>query len=123
MRTLEEQFANWCIHFNGIGNDACKINIPYDTVTDNHKRRLPCIKEFGCSEFCPSACFPTEEEVAAKVAEIKKAAAAFLETMADGKVCPHCSVPIESKRKVGRCIYVYPCGHRLGQGQLKEGQL
>jgi hypothetical protein len=115
MRTLQEQIADWCIHFNGIQNTACKIGIPYDGVTDNHKRKVPCIKNHGCAEFCPSAQFPTEEEVTAKVAEINKEVAQFLTTMAENKVCPHCQVPIEKKRKVGRCVYLEPCGHRLGQ--------
>jgi len=122
MRTLEEQIGGWCIHFNGIGNDACKLNIPYDTVTDNHKRKLPCIKQNECSEFCTSAQFPTEQDVAKRVAEINKHVAQYLTTMAEGKVCPQCQRPIESRRQVGRCIYVYPCGHRVGQGNLRKEQ-
>ena len=89
MQTLEEQIADWCVHFNGIQNTACKIGIPYKSVR-REPGKLPCIKSDGCCDACPSATFLTGEEVVAQVEKINKEVAAFLTTMAENKVCPHC---------------------------------
>jgi len=35
--------------------------------------------------------------------------------------CFHCGTPMTAKRQVGPCIYVEPCGCRLGQGRLTDG--
>jgi hypothetical protein len=35
-------------------------------------------------------------------------------------ICPHCQTPIESEEQRGRCIYVQPCGHRIGQGFARK---
>ena len=36
--------------------------------------------------------------------------------------CWHCGTPMTAKRQVGPCLYVEPCGCRLGQGRLTDGQ-
>jgi hypothetical protein len=36
--------------------------------------------------------------------------------------CVRCGTPMTAKHQVGRCIYVDPCGCRLGQGRLMDGQ-
>jgi hypothetical protein len=36
--------------------------------------------------------------------------------------CVRCGTPMTAKRQVGRCIYVEPCGCRLGQGRLTDDQ-
>ena len=36
--------------------------------------------------------------------------------------CFHCGTPMTAKRQVGPCIYVEPCGCRLGQGRLTDAQ-
>lgn len=36
--------------------------------------------------------------------------------------CWHCGTPMTAQRQVGPCIYVEPCGCRLGQGRLTDGQ-
>jgi hypothetical protein len=36
--------------------------------------------------------------------------------------CVRCGTPMVAQRQVGRCIYVEPCGCRLGQGRLTDGQ-
>lgn len=73
MRTLEEQIGGKCKHFTGISNAACAVGIRYADVRDESSRpyKFPCLKRDGLS--CPSQEFPTEAEVAAEVAEIRKA--------------------------------------------------
>ena len=34
--------------------------------------------------------------------------------------CWHCGTPMTAKVQVGPCIYVEPCGCRLGQGRLTD---
>jgi len=38
------------------------------------------------------------------------------------EVCPECGGRIEDRRKVGRSLYLLPCGHRAGQIDA-EGKL
>lgn len=33
-------------------------------------------------------------------------------------ICPQCERSINEKKQIGRCVYAYPCGHRLYQGRL-----
>lgn len=55
---------------------------------------------------------------------LKEAAIEFIELTAEGsKICYVCKHPVEQRKQVGECIYVYPCGHRIGHnppGLLKE---
>lgn len=44
-----------------------------------------------------------------------------LERIATG-YCPHCCVDIEKEETVGRCVYIKPCGHRLGQGKARNAK-
>jgi len=67
MKTLEEQIANKCIHFNGIMNDCCKAGIRYAEVRMNDKPyKFPCLKQGG---ECPKSQFLTHEEAKRKLAE------------------------------------------------------
>lgn len=68
MKTLHEQIANKCIHFNGILNKICKAGINYDNVKIDRPFKFPCLKQGG---ECSYAKFLTEEEVNTKVAEIE----------------------------------------------------
>ncbi len=116
--TLRDQIGNWCRHFNGVQNDTCRAGVPYDSVRVQEKR-LPCFKNQGCSHLCASASFRTSAELDVEVARQEAAAAAFLTELAEGKTCPHCHTPIESREQVGRCVYSYPCGCRH-QGTLPK---
>lgn len=119
--SLNDQIANKCRHFNGIMNDTCEVGISYKSVRDP-KLGIPCLKEHDCAERCTSVSFLSPEEVAEKEAEISQFVKTFLTEMAEGKNCPHCHTPIEAREQVGRCIYLQPCGCRLGQGSL-SGQI
>jgi hypothetical protein len=121
-RTLEEQIANWCRHFNGVQNETCRIGIAYRDVRAADKK-LPCLKNEGCSHLCPSASFRTPEEVALQAEQEREAAKLFLQELAEGKTCPHCHKLIERRAQVGRCVYALPCGCRLYQGTKRQQAL
>ncbi|MFA5937502.1 MAG: hypothetical protein WC822_06530 [Candidatus Paceibacterota bacterium] len=120
MRTLEEQIAQKCRHFNGLMNEACDVGVRYEDVRDTTvaPHRFPCLKgETLYGGFCVKASFPTPEEVAAEVKEIDDELRQWNENMANN-ICPHCKKPMH-KYQVGRCVYASPCGHRLYQGRLR----
>lgn len=77
MKSLHDQIAKKCIHFNGLQHKKCRMGIVYDEI-DKDKRiacraALPCIKpdkylpkgETQCH--CPHVKFPTKEEVQAEI--------------------------------------------------------
>lgn len=60
MKTLKEQIADKCIHFNGIMNKECNAGINYDEFKLDRPFKFPCLKQGGK---CSHAKFRTEEEV------------------------------------------------------------
>lgn len=127
MRTLREQIADRCRHFNGIQNDCCKAGVRYRSVEvpDARPIRLPCFKadafrRVGEPEIplpdCAARSFLTADEVEAEAAEHEASIRAFLEKTAAG-ICAVCNGSLEPRRQVSRCIYG-ACGHRIGQGTL-----
>lgn len=82
MKTLAEQIARTCTHYNGLCGGGfkddpdtrkCKAGVVYVTVksTDPARKgfdRFPCFRE-GEGVSCDKRHFPTPEEVAAEVAE------------------------------------------------------
>ncbi|SRR6266568_971985 len=113
----------WCRHFNGIQNKICKMGIAYDLVGIKRENgpgyMWPCFKDQGCTERCGHASFLSPEEVAEKEREASEALQRYLTNMAND-ICPQCERPIEEKKQVGRCVYSWPCGHRLYQGTLPK---
>ena len=69
MRSLEDQIASNCKHFNGIMNDCCKIGIKYSDVRVGKPYQFPCIKTGGS---CESSEFPNSEEVRKQLSEISE---------------------------------------------------
>lgn len=69
MKTIEQQIAGKCKHFNGIMNESCKAGILYkDVRSDDKPFNFPCIdREF---HNCSSVIFPTAEEVEEQIKEI-----------------------------------------------------
>lgn len=69
-KTLAEQIAGRCIHYNGAGNGpTCDAGVKYDSVRDDTVTkgwRLPCFRE-STAQPCPQCEFPTPEAVAAEV--------------------------------------------------------
>lgn len=83
MKTLEEQIANKCRHFNGISEKTCKAGVCYDAIADATKsalERFPCFRE-GESTPCEKRDFLSEDEVLARVAEIKESTARTMKAM------------------------------------------
>jgi len=102
--------------------DTCAAGVRYADVKDPHRQGLeqyPCFKDVGCPERCASASFLSPQEVAEKEREAGEALNRYLTNIAND-ICPHCEHSIKEKRQVGRCVYGYPCGHRLYQGTLPK---
>lgn len=85
MKTLREQIACRCVHFNGLGKDKCRAGMAYDEV-DKDKRlpmraALPCFKPdiylpAGVVQcYCPHVQFHTEEEILAQLKEHEESVA------------------------------------------------
>lgn len=127
-RPLWEQYATWCIHFNGVMNKECEAGISYDDPRfggrQQARRELPCLKESPSdstrTDLCDQCAYLTEEQARAKADESVRKTRAYLEKMQSG-VCPQCDRTIERERQVGRCVYADPCGHRMYQGRAKRG--
>lgn len=68
MKTVQEQIANSCIHFNGIMNAECKAGVKYADVRVGRPYQFPCLNQGGQCDKCK---FPTAEEVQAELKEIK----------------------------------------------------
>lgn len=132
-----------CKFYNGdYLNDCCEAGVKYRDVTTDpdvmeaSAYRKPCIdweawnREHGKDGFdnevqrenwerrgfCEKRQEPTDEEVAATEAEIKRRTAEFLSDLNTGN-CPHCHQPAK-QRQVGPCVYGAPCGHRMFQGKV-----
>lgn len=122
-KSLTDQIANKCRHFNGLMHNVCDAGIAYQSVQNHRERplRLPCLKEDGCTERCPKASFLSVEEIAVKEAEIRATVVNALTEMLSG-ICPHCHLKVEKQVQRGTCLYNQPCGCRLGVGTL-DGEM
>lgn len=66
-KTLKEQIAAKCVHFNGVMNECCKAGVKYADVRVGKPYLFPCIKTGGQ---CSKASFLTDEEVEKRESEI-----------------------------------------------------
>lgn len=78
-KTLEEQIASKCIHFNGLMNKACKAGVVYDDFGRVKLGVIPCIK--GGTATCDKGQFHTPEEVKAEMDRIRGHSAKALTLM------------------------------------------
>ena len=116
-------YRDKCRHFNGIQHKTCKAGVAYKDVelhADEHPRvRLPCADfafanmDVRVPDTCPARSFLTQEEHAAREAELNAGVARALSALAAGK-CHICGADVEPSKIVGRCKYA-ACGHRIGQ--------
>lgn len=60
-KTLAEQYAGKCIHFNGVMNKACKAGVDYDTFPGP----IPCLARVADAPACALRHFPDQEETQA----------------------------------------------------------
>jgi hypothetical protein len=72
-KSLHEQVAKKCIHFNGIMNKTCRAGIAYDDVKDKSQSpfRFPCLQQGGQ---CSKAEFLTEGQIQEHLKEMGSAA-------------------------------------------------
>ena len=130
-----------CKFYNGdYHNQCCEAGVRYRDVTTDpdvieaSAFRKPCIdwdewnrqhgKDFDNElqrtawerrGYCSKREEPSDEEIAATEAEIKRRTAEFVNDINEGR-CPHCRQRV-TQRQVGHCVYG-SCGHRMYQGKV-----
>lgn len=97
MKSLRDQIADKCIHFNGVMEKICKSGIAYTDVRveGDGPYKFPCLKQGGQ---CSSAQFLTPEEVDAKVKSIEDSGLKV--TRAIAAIKDHISKTKEQKGKI-----------------------
>lgn len=116
--------GDWCKHYRAIADhETCLAGIAFADVRGKGVRpgwEWPCFVD-GQHLDCPARQMPTAEEVKAEREAIRRVSEQFLMSIAAG-VCPHCQRAIEQTEQVGWCIYARPCGCRLMQGRISDGE-
>lgn len=76
-RSLREQIANKCKHFNGIQNKECRAGVSYESFRDSPggQLHLPCFRDEAVviDATCLKCEWKTEEEIQARLDEIEGA--------------------------------------------------
>lgn len=108
MKSLKDQIADKCIHFNGVMEKVCKAGITYADirVEGDGPYKFPCLTQGGQ---CSSAQFRTPEEVEAEVKSIEDSGLKV--TMAIAMIKDHIAKTKEQKGKIpcecgGELLYV-----------------
>jgi hypothetical protein len=81
-KTLYEQIACKCLHFNGVMNKSCNIGINYADVRVDKPYKFPCLQQGG---ECAKAEFPTEEQITKKLQAIEDSGLKAIRAIADIK--------------------------------------
>lgn len=94
---------NWCRHWNGILNPACRMNVPYLTFGTGPVKTWPCHREGGGS--CIYQSFPTQEEATAHIQAMNESIASTLAIVNSipnkthgSMTCPNCRGTIDWSR-------------------------
>lgn len=111
--------ADSCTHYTGSQHTVCELGIAYARFGPT---RWPCwtATPWETRErlaLCPQFVLPTQEALDAAKAETDAWIQHAIDRDTRGE-CFQCGTPMHAKRQVGPCIYVEPCGCRLGQGRL-----
>lgn len=108
-------FGKWCANYNGITSKVCDAGIRYDDVRDKHGivlSQFPCFKDSKSVIVCDKRRWYTNNEVREQDEAIDRKIKKFNELL-QKDICPQCESSIDEKKQIGRCVYAYPCGHRL----------
>jgi hypothetical protein len=106
MKSMREQIAGSCRHFNGVQNKTCSAGVAYESIRDGDGQRAsfatrPCFAGEGRIP-CNLRSFKTGEEVEAEIAEtdhlLAKVSGARAAIVASGQphgaiACPVCGTP------------------------------
>lgn len=119
--TGRQQYQNWCVHFTGIQNEACKVGIAYTDVRDSNVSPYawPCIQDSNAATTCDQCRYPTDDEADEHERNVSAKINEWLGKL-ESNICPDCNAAVERERQVGRCVYAEPCGHRLFQGKARK---
>lgn len=118
MKSIAEQYMNWCLHYEGIQNEFCKAGINIRQHVGGPDLgwglRTPCIKSNNVNT-CPLVQFPTQEEAEKHAREVQQHINQTLSELSVG-ACPVCHKAVKQIQN-GDCVYG-TCGHRLYQGEV-----
>lgn len=110
----QARIAQACRYFNGLRHKTCEAGIPYWPQGPQ-----PCFLDDPSPHTCPSRVFlegdALTQAARERYGEIRDAIA-LMTARGYKQECLVCGAPVASRRKVGRCLYADPCGHRQGQG-------
>jgi hypothetical protein len=115
--------AGWCVHYTGLVGRAgepregrrCKAGVLYDEVKrlpmPGRGYQLPCLGDPDTECALREAVTPEQEGEDLRIVDehVRK----HFAVVATGH-CPHCGREM-TQRKIGRCLYAKPCGHRLNE--------
>ena len=72
-KSIGAQYANWCVHFNGMQNKVCRAGVNMRELVGGPDfgwaTRMPCVKDDNSTVVCELCHYPTPEEVQAHEAE------------------------------------------------------
>jgi hypothetical protein len=121
----EVKRAGTCVHFCGIQHEKCDAGVVLHSVRDASQPgpyRWPCLTLKPDAK-ATTTCDQYREPTAGEIAADKAAWDAWLEEMrqqtARGE-CSTCGEKATRAKQVGSCVYLEPCGHRVGQGDAKK---
>lgn len=86
MKDVQQQIQDRCIHFTGMRNKVCKMNVNYDNVKDKSSSpfKIPCLLNTAMSDGninCDLAEFPTAEQAKKEADEAGQSMKYTLKTM------------------------------------------
>jgi hypothetical protein len=121
--------AGTCVHFCGIQHEKCAAGVVLLSVRDASQPgpyRWPCITLTGITKkpmppattTCDQYREPTADEIAADKAALDARLEEMRQQTARGE-CSACGQKATRAKQVGSCVYLEPCGHRVGQGDAK----
>lgn len=122
--------AGTCVHFRGIQHDKCCAGVDMKSVRDESQPgpyRWPCITLTGITKkptpqattTCEKYREPTADEIKADEDAFNARLDEMRERTKRGE-CSTCGQKATRARQVGKCVYLDPCGHRVGQGDAKR---
>lgn len=81
-KSLHDQIACKCIHFNGVMNKECLAGVSYSDVRIEKPYKFPCLQQGGV---CQKVEFPTKEQVQAQLQSIEEGGMKAIQAFADIK--------------------------------------
>jgi hypothetical protein len=119
LERLKHQYQVRCVHYNGTVSEVCLAGVRYDDVRDEtlSPYGYPCLADRNPNDItCDKRRFMSDQEAMDEAQKLASGITSYFDKLARNE-CPKCGERILEQKQVGRCVYAYPCGHRLYQGK------